>query len=109
MAISMHTLPSAVMPLLQYSSTRQKATHRAGNCWKTSSIGRPERSRLANSFAASQRRRHPRGLDMLVIPAIDLKDGKRVRLKQGRMEDATTYGDDPVAIAAPWLEAGTRR
>ncbi|HIX61808.1 MAG TPA: 1-(5-phosphoribosyl)-5-[(5-phosphoribosylamino)methylideneamino]imidazole-4-carboxamide isomerase [Candidatus Halomonas stercoripullorum] len=46
---------------------------------------------------------------MLVIPAIDLKDGKCVRLKQGRMEDATTYGDDPVAMAARWVEAGTRR
>ena len=46
---------------------------------------------------------------MLVIPAIDLKDGKCVRLKQGRMEDATTYGDDPVAMAARWVEAGARR
>ncbi|MDI5890410.1 1-(5-phosphoribosyl)-5-[(5-phosphoribosylamino)methylideneamino]imidazole-4-carboxamide isomerase [Halomonas rhizosphaerae] len=46
---------------------------------------------------------------MLVIPAIDLKDGKCVRLKQGRMDDATTYGDDPVAMAARWVEAGVRR
>lgn len=46
---------------------------------------------------------------MLVIPAIDLKDGHCVRLKQGRMEDATTYGDDPVAMAARWVEAGARR
>ncbi|MDT8895524.1 1-(5-phosphoribosyl)-5-[(5-phosphoribosylamino)methylideneamino]imidazole-4-carboxamide isomerase [Halomonas sp. I1] len=46
---------------------------------------------------------------MLVIPAIDLKDGKCVRLKQGRMDDATTYGDDPVAMAARWVEAGARR
>ena len=36
---------------------------------------------------------------MLVIPAIDLKDGQCVRLKQGRMDDATSYGDDPVAMA----------
>ncbi|WP_111414489.1 1-(5-phosphoribosyl)-5-[(5-phosphoribosylamino)methylideneamino]imidazole-4-carboxamide isomerase [Billgrantia lactosivorans] len=46
---------------------------------------------------------------MLVIPAIDLKDGKCVRLKQGRMDEATTYGDDPVAMAARWVEAGARR
>ncbi|WP_148252629.1 1-(5-phosphoribosyl)-5-[(5-phosphoribosylamino)methylideneamino]imidazole-4-carboxamide isomerase [Aidingimonas lacisalsi] len=46
---------------------------------------------------------------MLVIPAIDLKDGKCVRLKQGRMNAATTYGDDPVAMAARWVEAGARR
>jgi phosphoribosylformimino-5-aminoimidazole carboxamide ribotide isomerase len=46
---------------------------------------------------------------MLVIPAIDLKDGKCVRLKQGRMDDATTYGDDPVAMATRWVEAGARR
>ena len=37
---------------------------------------------------------------MLVIPAIDLKDGQCVRLKQGRMEDSTNYGDDPLAMAA---------
>lgn len=46
---------------------------------------------------------------MLVIPAIDLKDGQCVRLKQGRMDDATAYGDDPVAMAARWVEAGARR
>ena len=39
---------------------------------------------------------------MLVIPAIDLKDGQCVRLKQGRMDEATSYGDDPVAN---WLRA----
>ena len=46
---------------------------------------------------------------MLVIPAIDLKDGQCVRLKQGRMDDATTYGDDPVAMAERWVAAGARR
>lgn len=45
---------------------------------------------------------------MLIIPAIDLKDGQCVRLKQGRMEDATVYGDDPVAMAAHWVAAGCR-
>ena len=46
---------------------------------------------------------------MLLIPAIDLKDGKCVRLKQGDMNDATTFGDDPAEMARRWVEAGARR
>lgn len=46
---------------------------------------------------------------MLLIPAIDLKDGKCVRLRQGRMEDDTVFSDDPVAVAAHWVEQGARR
>ncbi len=46
---------------------------------------------------------------MLLIPAIDLKDGQCVRLRQGRMDDATVYGDDPLEVAARWVEAGARR
>lgn len=46
---------------------------------------------------------------MLLIPAIDLKDGKCVRLKQGDMNDSTTFGDDPAAIARRWVDAGARR
>jgi len=46
---------------------------------------------------------------MLVIPAIDLKDGKCVRLRQGRMEDDTVFSDDPVAVATRWVKAGARR
>jgi phosphoribosylformimino-5-aminoimidazole carboxamide ribotide isomerase len=46
---------------------------------------------------------------MLIIPAIDLKDGKCVRLRQGRMEDETIFSDDPVAMAGRWVEAGARR
>lgn len=46
---------------------------------------------------------------MLLIPAIDLKDGKCVRLRQGRMEDATVFSDDPVAMAGQWIQAGARR
>lgn len=46
---------------------------------------------------------------MLIIPAIDLQDGKCVRLRQGRMDDSTVFGDDPVAMAARWVEAGARR
>lgn len=46
---------------------------------------------------------------MLLIPAIDLKDGKCVRLRQGRMDDETIFSDDPVAMAIQWKEAGARR
>lgn len=46
---------------------------------------------------------------MLVIPAIDLKDGECVRLRQGRMEDSTVFGDDPVSMAERWVNAGCRR
>ncbi|MGB1457877.1 MAG: 1-(5-phosphoribosyl)-5-[(5-phosphoribosylamino)methylideneamino]imidazole-4-carboxamide isomerase [Spongiibacter marinus] len=46
---------------------------------------------------------------MLMIPAIDLKDGQCVRLRQGEMGDATVYGSDPVEMAARWVEQGARR
>ena len=46
---------------------------------------------------------------MLLIPAIDLKDGKCVRLEQGDMQTATTFGDNPAAMARRWLDAGARR
>lgn len=46
---------------------------------------------------------------MLLIPAIDLKDGQCVRLRQGRMDDPTVFSDDPVAMAKRWVEAGARR
>ncbi|MBT3347006.1 MAG: 1-(5-phosphoribosyl)-5-[(5-phosphoribosylamino)methylideneamino]imidazole-4-carboxamide isomerase [Thiotrichales bacterium] len=46
---------------------------------------------------------------MIIIPAIDLKDGKCVRLRQGIMEDETIFSDDPVAVAARWVEQGALR
>ena len=46
---------------------------------------------------------------MLLIPAIDLKDGHCVRLKQGDMDQSTTFGEDPAAMARRWVEAGARR
>jgi phosphoribosylformimino-5-aminoimidazole carboxamide ribotide isomerase len=45
---------------------------------------------------------------MILIPAIDLKDGQAVRLKQGDMEQSTVFGD-PVEMARRWIEAGARR
>ncbi|MCA0244615.1 MAG: 1-(5-phosphoribosyl)-5-[(5-phosphoribosylamino)methylideneamino]imidazole-4-carboxamide isomerase [Proteobacteria bacterium] len=46
---------------------------------------------------------------MLLIPAIDLKDGHCVRLQQGDMKAVTTFGEDPGAMARRWLDAGARR
>ena len=46
---------------------------------------------------------------MLLIPAIDLKDGHCVRLKQGDMDQSTTFGEDPAAMARKWVEQGARR
>ncbi|MEC4748159.1 1-(5-phosphoribosyl)-5-[(5-phosphoribosylamino)methylideneamino]imidazole-4-carboxamide isomerase [Methylomicrobium sp. Wu6] len=46
---------------------------------------------------------------MLLIPAIDLKEGKCVRLRQGRMEDDTVFSEDPVAVAGRWVNLGAKR
>jgi phosphoribosylformimino-5-aminoimidazole carboxamide ribotide isomerase len=45
---------------------------------------------------------------MILYPAIDIMDGKAVRLVEGRFEDATTYHDDPLAAARSWVAAGAR-
>ncbi|MBN1291091.1 MAG: 1-(5-phosphoribosyl)-5-[(5-phosphoribosylamino)methylideneamino]imidazole-4-carboxamide isomerase [Candidatus Latescibacteria bacterium] len=45
---------------------------------------------------------------MIIIPAVDIKDGKCVRLLQGRMEDETVYSDTPWKMALRWQEAGAR-
>ena len=46
---------------------------------------------------------------MLLIPAIDIKGRKCVRLREGRMDTETVFSDDPVAMAGRWVEAGARR
>jgi len=46
---------------------------------------------------------------MLLIPAIDLKDGQCVRLKQGDMEQSTTFSEDPAQMARTWVDRGARR
>ena len=46
---------------------------------------------------------------MLIIPAIDLKDGRCVRLKQGDMSSATVFSDDPVAMVKHWVAQGAKR
>mgnify|MGYP003350759153 CR=1 FL=1 len=46
---------------------------------------------------------------MLLIPAIDLKEGHCVRLEQGDMNKATTFSEDPGAMAKRWVDLGARR
>jgi phosphoribosylformimino-5-aminoimidazole carboxamide ribotide isomerase len=46
---------------------------------------------------------------MLLIPAIDIKEGHCVRLRQGEMASATVFSEDPVAMARHWVELGARR
>ena len=46
---------------------------------------------------------------MQILPAIDFKDGKVVNLKQGQLEQTTTYSDDPVGMADHWVSAGCER
>ena len=46
---------------------------------------------------------------MLLIPAIDLKNGQCVRLRQGRMDETTVFSDDPVAFAKKWVDEGAQR
>ena len=46
---------------------------------------------------------------MLLIPAIDLKDGRCVRLRQGDLDDATIFSEDPTSVATHWLDLGARR
>lgn len=46
---------------------------------------------------------------MLIIPAIDLQNGKCVRLRQGDMDDVTVFSDNPAEVAKRWIDAGARR
>jgi phosphoribosylformimino-5-aminoimidazole carboxamide ribotide isomerase len=46
---------------------------------------------------------------MILIPAIDLKDGKCVRLRRGVMSDSTTFSDNPLEVAKKWVDLGAKR
>ncbi|MBV1898192.1 MAG: 1-(5-phosphoribosyl)-5-[(5-phosphoribosylamino)methylideneamino]imidazole-4-carboxamide isomerase [Cycloclasticus sp.] len=46
---------------------------------------------------------------MILIPAIDLKEGKCVRLRQGRMDDETIFSDNPIEVASRWVNEGAKR
>src|SRR5213595_118446 len=91
---------------LRYSSTRKKAILRACGYSPTSSTGIPESfnlpSRVVRDFALFPD-------SMLIIPALDIKDGHCVRLKQGKMKDATVFSEDPVGMARHWKAEGARR
>src|SRR4029077_101059 len=90
---------------LRYSSTQKKAILQACGSSPTSSTGILESFPLvvpgARALAFSPD-------SMLIIPAIDIKDGHCVRLKQGKMNEATVFSEDPVAIARHWKAEGAR-
>ena len=46
---------------------------------------------------------------MIIIPAIDIKDGRCVRLRQGRMDDETVFSENPVEVADRWIDEGAQR
>src|SRR5204863_4369270 len=62
---------------------------------------RPGRPAPAEELRARLRR-------MILLPAVDIRDGKAVRLRQGRFEDETVYADDPLEAARSFVEAGAR-
>ena len=73
--------------------------------WHGAATGPSDRGHAVHEGFALSRSGHP----VLLIPAIDLKDGQCVQLRQGIMESATVYSADPGAMARHWVEAGARR
>src|SRR5688500_10716484 len=87
--------PSHGIIFLPSSSIPRKASPPACNSSPTSCAGVPEFPTRAPA--------------VLIIPAIDLKDGRCVRLKQGDMSTATVFSEDPVAMARHWAGLGAKR
>ena len=94
----------ATRPLLAHLNTASRgARHRRGTtCHAVSSRKKPHR--WINPVEELLL-----GRPMLVIPAIDLKEGQCVRLRQGDMTDSTVFSNDPVAMAERWQAEGARR
>ena len=93
------------------SSIRKRATAPVSSCSPTSSPGTGaseahiRRTRVATAATSSV----ATSAAMQIIPAIDIKDGHCVRLKQGEMQSATVFSEDPAAMAQHWLEQGAQR
>src|ERR1700752_325142 len=66
----------------------------------------PQRPGLLRHVARNDIGAGPRPMPLTLYPAIDLKDGKCVRLRRGEMDQATVYADDPAAQARAWQDAG---
>src|SRR5204863_842377 len=103
---------------LPCSSTRKRATAPVFNCSRTSLPGTGASEPSCAHGARKQRSTHraspPSDLPspsaaMQIIPAIDIKDGHCVRLRQGEMQSATVFSEDPAAMAQHWLELGAER
>src|SRR5689334_7062727 len=94
------------------SSIPRKAPPTASRCTATSCTGTPDApsgQRALFGFARPSDCPPPFASAMLLIPAIDLKDGHCVRLRQGDMKDATVFSEDPAGMARRWVDAGARR
>src|SRR6218665_3001904 len=91
--------PSPAIIFLQPSSIRRRVQRMVWRCTATSSTGIPDLHFTAPAAHST----------MLLIPAIDLKDGHCVRLKQGLMEESTVFSEDPGAMARKWVDQGARR
>ena len=100
---------------------RRSRTTSSGSA--TTASASPRSSSAATSWACSSTPRSPRatgsrccgtsphvpdGRRVILYPAIDIMDGRAVRLVQGRFEDSTTYDDDPLEAAQSWVAAGAR-
>src|SRR5450432_1579809 len=94
------------------SSIPKRARPMAWRCTETSSTGLPDPEHRVPRRRGSVRplsRSPPFDAAMLLIPAIDLKDGHCVRLRQGDMNESTIFSDNPAAMARRWVDAGARR
>ena len=69
----------------------------------------PREVRARRAAAAAQLRQPLRARGgMILLPAVDIRDGKAVRLRQGRFDEETVYADDPLEAARSFVEAGAR-
>src|SRR5262249_21254760 len=84
---------------------------RAAPCRRSHRVARetiPARRRAQARGRGAVDPRLLRNTAMLIIPAIDLKGGKCVRLLRGDLQAETVYGDDPLAMGRRWVDAGAR-
>ena len=100
------TDPAAVVATCEYGGP-VNAAFRVGNVFATQF--HPEKSADCRTAPARQLRRARPRLGMTTLyPAIDLRDGRVVRLREGDFAAETVYGDDPVSIATSFCEQGAQ-
>src|SRR5579871_6128913 len=92
------------MPL-QRSSIRKRVSAWDFSCWVIS----PSSENSITGSLSPFTRQNDTSLLMQILPAIDLRNGKCVRLKQGDYSQETIFGEDPGQMAARWVEQGAER